>query len=91
MSSYVFSVRIVTFLFTLLLDYTICLDTKVYDKVCTALKNTSLMNGIKKASPTAQTSCIEGFHSVINQYAPKMFAYGFQGMYCRFVTFVIKS
>jgi len=62
-------------------------DTKVYEKVCTVLKKTALVKGIKKASPVAQTSCLEGFHSVINQYAPKMIAYSYQGMYCRYVLF----
>ena len=30
------------------------------------------MNGIKQASPTEQTSCLEGFHSTLNQFAPKI-------------------
>ena len=58
-------------------------DTAVYEKVCKVLKKTSLVKGIKKASPIAQTSCLEGFHSVLNQFAPKMIAYSYQGMYCR--------
>ncbi|XP_031559838.1 uncharacterized protein LOC116296014 [Actinia tenebrosa] len=60
-------------------------DTPVYDKVCSVLTKPSLMKGIKKASPLAQTSCLEGFHSVVNQYAPKMTAYSYQGMYCRHI------
>ena len=57
----------------------------MYEKMCEALKSPSLEKGIKKASPIAQTSCLEGFHSVINQFSPKMIAYSFLGMYCRFV------
>jgi hypothetical protein len=37
-----------------------------------ALTNKILMNGIKQASPFDQTSCLEGFHSVLNQFSPKM-------------------
>jgi solute carrier family 8 (sodium/calcium exchanger) len=58
-------------------------DTTVYEKVCKVLKKTSLIKGIKKALPIAQTSCLEGFHSLLNQFAPKMIAYSYQGMYCR--------
>ncbi|XP_071784227.1 uncharacterized protein [Asterias amurensis] len=34
-------------------------------------------------SPSMQTSSVEGFHSVINQYAPKMFSFSYEGMLCR--------
>ena len=54
-------------------------------KVTAALTNTRLVKGIKKASPLDQTSCLEGFHSVLNQFAPKMIAYSFIGQYCRLV------
>ncbi|XP_031551765.1 uncharacterized protein LOC116289030 [Actinia tenebrosa] len=60
-------------------------DTPVYDKVRTALTKASLVKGIKKASPVCQTSCLEGFHSVVNQYCPKMIGYSYQGMYCRHI------
>jgi len=49
----------------------------VYEKLCTALTNNSLVKGIKQASPFAQTSCLEGFHSLLNQFAPKMIAYSY--------------
>lgn len=60
-------------------------DTVVYEKLCTELTKAPLVKGIKKASPLAQTSCLEGFHSVVNQYAPKTAAYSYQGMYCRYL------
>ncbi|CAB4018454.1 Hypothetical predicted protein, partial [Paramuricea clavata] len=61
----------------------------LHKKVCTALTNTRLMKGIKKASPLAQTSCLEGFHSVLNHFAPKMIAYCYVGQYCRHILAVI--
>jgi len=42
------------------------------------------VKGIKQASPFAQTSCLEGFHSLLNQFALKMIAYSYVGMYCRY-------
>lgn len=52
-------------------------DSPVYEKVCAALTNLSLISGIKQASPLSQTSCLEGFHSVSNHFCPKMIAYSF--------------
>jgi len=60
-----------------------CLDTVVHDRLVSALTKPSLVKGIKQASPQAQTSCLEGFHSVVNQFAPKMIAYTYTGMLCR--------
>ena len=48
------------------------------------LNNINLVKGIKQASPFAQTSCLEGFHSVLNHFAPKMIAFSYVGMYCRY-------
>ena len=55
-----------------------------YERLCEALTNKALIRGIKQASPLAQTSCLEGFHSVLNHFAPKMIAYSYAGMYCRY-------
>ena len=59
------------------------LGSVAFEKLCTALTNNSLVKGIKQASPFAQTSCFEGFHSLLNQFAPKMIAYSYVEMYCR--------
>ncbi|KAK3745840.1 hypothetical protein QZH41_014931 [Actinostola sp. cb2023] len=59
--------------------------SEVYDRVCKVLTTDSLKRGIKQASPWAQTSCLEGFHSLLNQFAPKMIAYSYAGMYCRHI------
>lgn len=68
-------------------DIQICfcfsLGSTVYDRLYSALTNNALVKGIKQASPLAQTSCLEGFHSVLNQFAPKMIAYSYIGLYCR--------
>ena len=56
----------------------------MYERLQSALTNVSLMKGIKQASPLAQTSCLEGFHSVLNHFTPKMIAYSYIGMYCRY-------
>ena len=56
----------------------------VYERLCEAPTNSVLIRGIKQASPLAQTSCLEGFHSVLNHFAPKMIAYSYAGMYCRY-------
>lgn len=55
----------------------------VYEKVKKALTSDSLKKGIMKASPYAQTDCLEGFHSVLNFFAPKIIAYFYLGMFCR--------
>ncbi|XP_068670428.1 uncharacterized protein [Montipora foliosa] len=54
-----------------------------YEKLVEALTQNSLLKGIKQASPVAQTSYLEGYHSVVNQFAPKMLAYSYLGMLCR--------
>ena len=59
------------------------LDSNVYDKVCTELTKSRLVSGIKQASPLSQTSCLEGFHSVLNYFAPKMIGYSYRGMLIR--------
>lgn len=59
--------------------------TQVHDRLCAELTKKALVAGIKKASPLDQTSCLEGFHSVLNHFAPKMLAYSYTGIYCRHV------
>ena len=64
--------------------YLTLLESLVYEKVYGALTNERLIKGIKQASPIEQTSCLEGFHSTLNQFAPKMVAYSYVGMFCRY-------
>ena len=58
-------------------------DSTMYEKVKKALTANSLKKGIMQASPNAQTDCLEGFHSVLNLFAPKIIPYSYTGMYCR--------
>jgi hypothetical protein len=44
-----------------------------------------VLSDIAKLSPDAQTSSLEGFHSTLNQWSPKMLAFSWLGSYCRCV------
>lgn len=41
------------------------------------------MNDIKKLSPLLQTSCLEGYHSLLNHWHPKMLCFSYIGTKCR--------
>ena len=50
------------------------LETAAHDHLVTFVKELTkkaLLAGIKKASPLAQTSCLEGFHSVLNHFVQR--------------------
>lgn len=49
------------------------------------LMNTRILNDIKKLSSEDQTSCLEGFHSTLNQFHPKMICFSWLGAYCRHI------
>ena len=57
--------------------------TKAYDKLHKLLTSVRLVNDIKKMSPDAQTSCLEGFHSTLNHWHPKMVCFSWLGTFCR--------
>lgn len=59
------------------------LGTAAYDKLQSILLKTGLVNGIKKLSPDAQTSCLEGFHATLNHWHPKMICFSWMGTMCR--------
>ena len=60
------------------------LGTVAYDKLQSILMGKSTLNDIKKLSPDAQTSSLEGFHSTLNQWHPKMICFSWLGTYCRY-------
>lgn len=59
------------------------LGTKPYQKLREVLSKPSLLKDIRKLSPVAQTSSLEGFHSVLNHWHPKMVCFSWLGTYCR--------
>lgn len=61
--------------------------TTAHEKLVASLTKPSLIKGIKQASPVEQTSSLEGFHSVVNHFSPKMIGYSYAGMYCRYSVF----
>ena len=66
-----------------------CFIVEAYEKLCAALQKTTLTKAIKMASSVEQTSCLEGYHSVVNQFAPKMFAFSYLGMLSRYLVFTV--
>ncbi|KAK3715783.1 hypothetical protein QZH41_018834 [Actinostola sp. cb2023] len=60
-------------------------ESDAHFKLVSTLTNPRLVSGIMKASPLAQTSCLEGFHSVLNHFSPKMISYSYSGMLCRHI------
>ena len=55
-------------------------DSIAYERVTSALTKKSLNKTAANSSPDGQTSCPEGYHSVVNHFAPKMLAYSYNGM-----------
>ncbi len=47
------------------------LDSPAFTKLSSVMLKKSFVKGIKQASPLDQTSFLEGFHSVVNQFSPK--------------------
>jgi len=46
--------------------------------------NTALCKDIRNLSGGVQTSIIEAFHSLLVQFVPKTYAYGYGAMLCRY-------
>lgn len=57
--------------------------TMVTEKLDDVVTKTILVKDIKKMSSGDQTSSLESFHAVINQFAPKMRSYKYHGMLSR--------
>ncbi|KAM9364116.1 uncharacterized protein KZ484_010411 isoform 1-T1 [Pholidichthys leucotaenia] len=58
-------------------------STKAAIKLECLVHNPSLCRDIKKLSGSYQTSQIEAFHSLVTQFAPKMYGFSYLGMLCR--------
>ncbi|XP_077867910.1 uncharacterized protein LOC100376482 [Saccoglossus kowalevskii] len=59
--------------------------TKPLEKLITLLNSRQMKKDIPKLSTIQQTSELEGYHSVVNQFAPKMHGFSYNGMMCRLV------
>ena len=57
--------------------------TKLFEKLQDIINSRQLKKDIPKMSSVQQTSALEGFHSVINHFAPKMIGFSYHGMLCR--------
>ncbi|XP_077864721.1 uncharacterized protein LOC144350407 [Saccoglossus kowalevskii] len=57
--------------------------TKPLEKLITLLNSRQMKKDIPKLSTLQQTSELEGYHSVVNQFAPKMDGFSYNGMMCR--------
>lgn len=64
-------------------QYFMIIGTRAYDKLEYIIMRKSLLNDIKKLSPNDQTSSLEGFHSTLNQWHPKMVCFSWLGTMCR--------
>ncbi|KAK3741667.1 hypothetical protein QZH41_016251, partial [Actinostola sp. cb2023] len=57
--------------------------SEAFEKLSDILENKRIQDDIKQLSPYGQTSSIEGFHSIINHFAPKMVHFSYKGMWSR--------
>jgi solute carrier family 8 (sodium/calcium exchanger) len=59
------------------------IDSPAHDRITKVIMKKSIHKAVAKSSPHGQTSCLESYHSVINQFAPKMLSYSYMGMLSR--------
>ena len=58
--------------------------TYAHERLCKIIQRTGLVNDIRRLSKEDQTSALEGFHSTLNQWHPKMLSFSWLGTYCRY-------
>jgi len=58
-------------------------DTEVFEALEKIILDKNLIKDIAKCSKHGQTSVVEGYHSLVNQFAPKMFHFSYDGMRSR--------
>lgn len=59
--------------------------TSAFDKLNRLLMSSRLLGDIKKLSPDAQTSCLEGFQATLSDWHPKMVCFSPLGTFCRYI------
>ncbi|KAL1428741.1 hypothetical protein MTO96_016915 [Rhipicephalus appendiculatus] len=57
--------------------------TDAYDRLHATLTPKRLLDDVRQTSPSVQTFSVESFHSLINRFAPKSYAFSHQGMFIR--------
>ena len=65
------------------------LDSKACEKLYYIICNNKLLEDVQKLSPQQQTSSLESYHSVVNHFAPKLLAFSYIGMPCRYMIITI--
>ena len=55
-------------------------DTEECDSLQKLVETKMLVNNIKRCSSHGQTSAVVGYHSLVNQFAPKTYHFSFNGM-----------
>ena len=58
-------------------------DTAEYDMVYDIIMDTRRFKDIRQLSSLGETSSLEAYHSVVNQFAPKMYHFGYRAMNSR--------
>ena len=70
-------------LVVIIVFFCIFIGTKASVKLSKIIESPYLSTDVKKLSSDFQTSNIEAYHSVVNQFAPKMFSFTYEGIGCR--------
>ncbi|XP_063042841.1 uncharacterized protein LOC134437278 [Engraulis encrasicolus] len=60
-----------------------------HDKLSAVLLRKDRLEDIRRLSSEGQTSCLEGFHSTLNHWHPKMTHFSWLGSYCRHILAVL--
>lgn len=63
----------------------VILPSEAYEKLHAILQKTTLTKPITMASSVEQTSCLEGYYSVENQFSPKIIAFSYLGILSRYL------
>lgn len=64
--------------------FTIGIGAEDTVKVSDIIESTRLRNRVAKLSPLGQTPSLEGFHSVVNHFCPKMIHFSYNGIEARY-------
>lgn len=67
--------------------YVIILGSACHQLMCDIVEDDRMVKDVKQLSPGGQTSSLEAFHSLINNFAPKMYHFHYRSMYTRYITY----